>query len=127
MRPRLIPLVLFAVLLLTGCGGRPTLVPVTGAVTFHGKPLTAGSIWFHPAEGSSYQGEKPSCLLGLDGSFTMRTYPHGNGVPPGTYKVTLAPELANRISRPQYADPAKTPWSVTVPPAGLSGQAFEVQ
>lgn len=115
------------VLLLAGCGGGPKLVPVTGAVTFNGKPLTAGSIWFHPAEGNPSQGEKPSCQLAIDGSFTMRTYPFGNGVPPGDYQVTLAPELASRIGRPQYADPAKTPWSVTVPLQGLTDHRFEVR
>src|SRR5262245_8929704 len=93
-------LALSAVLLLVvtaGCGNRPKLVSVTGKVTHKEKELTAGSIYFHPAEGNSYQGEKPSSLLQTDGSFAMRTYPHGQGVPPGQYKVTLSPELAGRI------------------------------
>jgi hypothetical protein len=102
-------------------------VPVTGTVTHNGKPLTAGSIIFHPGAGNSYQKDRPSSLLQLDGSFTMKTFPFGDGVPPGAYKVTLAPELANRIGRPNYAQADKTPWSVTVPDAGLSDQVFEVK
>lgn len=113
--------------LVAGCGNKPTLVSVTGKLMHKGQPLTAGSLYFHPAEGNSYKGEKPSCLLALDGSFTMRTYPYGNGVPPGAYKVTLASELANRIRRPDYADPKKTPLSVTVPDSGLTDQVFEVK
>jgi hypothetical protein len=130
MRPhRLGPLLALAFTLaaLSGCGNRPKLVSVTGKVVHNGKEVTAGSIWFHPAPGNSYAGEKPSCQLALDGSFTMRTYPYGNGVPPGPYKVTLAPELANRLKRPNYADPAKTPLSVTVPDEGLENHVFEVK
>lgn len=110
-----------------GCAGRPNTAPVTGKVVFKGKGLTAGSVWFHPEAGNSWRGEKPSCQLGLDGEFTMRTYPFGPGVPPGTYKVTLSPELANRIGRPNYADPAKTPLSLAVPDAGVADHVFEVK
>jgi hypothetical protein len=48
-------------------------------------------------------------------------------VPPGTYKVTLSPELASRIGRPVYGDPKKTPLQVTVPDAGLADQVFEIK
>jgi hypothetical protein len=113
--------------LLAGCGGnQPTLVPVTGKVTMAGQPLTAGSIIFHPDSANSFQDDKPSSLLQIDGSFTLQTFPFGEGVPPGKYKVTLAPELASRIGRPQFADPLKTPWSVEIPAEGLSGHNFEV-
>jgi len=110
-----------------GCGNKPKLVRVTGKVVHKGQGVTAGSIWFHPAEGNAYSGEKPSCQLGADGSFTMRTYPYGAGMPPGAYKVTLSPELANRLRRPNYSDPARTPWSVTVPDEGLENHVFEVK
>jgi len=121
------PLVLAAVAL-AGCTGsdRPTLVPVTGAVVMDGKPLTAGAIIFHPSEGNAYMKDKPSSLLQLDGSFTMKTFPFGEGVSPGPYKVTLAPELATRIGKLDYSQPEKTPWSINVPEAGLTGQTFEV-
>ncbi|MFM7070833.1 MAG: hypothetical protein ACKO38_03440, partial [Planctomycetota bacterium] len=76
---------------LVGCGGnQPPLAPVTGKVAMDGKPLTAGAIVFHPDVANSFQDDKPSSLLQLDGSFTMRTFPFGDGVPPGKYKVTLA-------------------------------------
>jgi hypothetical protein len=116
-----------ALLLIAGCGHKPKLVLVTGRVVHQGQPLTAGSIWFHPTASSEYQGQTPSCLLALDGSFTMRTYPFGNGVPPGSYKVTLAPELANRIGRPDCGNPDKTPLQVDVTEQGIQDYVVDVK
>jgi hypothetical protein len=116
-----------AVAALAGCGAKPKLVPVTGKVVHKGQPLTAGSIWFQPADGNPYQGEKPSCQLGIDGTFTMRTYPFGNGVPPGAYKVTLSPELARRIQLPAYADRDRTPLRLEVPDQGVKDVVFEIK
>jgi hypothetical protein len=92
-----------------------------------GQPLTAGSIILHPSDANSFQDDNPSSLLQLDGGFTVRTFPFGDGVPPGKYKVTLAPELASRIRRPEYADPKGTPWELEVPATGSVSQTFEVQ
>lgn len=124
-----IPVMLGAALLSTlGCGPKaPPLVAVTGKVTMAGQPLTAGSIILHPSDANSFQDDNPSSLLQLDGGFTVRTFPFGDGVPPGKYKVTLAPELASRIRRPEYADPKRTPWELEVPATGSVSQNFEVQ
>lgn len=122
-----LPLLAILLVLLTGCGNRPKLVTVTGKVLHKGQGLTAGSIYFHPTKDNPYQGEKPSSLLQLDGSFTMKTYPYGEGVPPGTYKVTFAPELANRLGKPALANPDQSPFSIDVPDKGLSDQIFEVK
>lgn len=126
---RFIGLPLFLVLAACqGCGSSaPKLVSVTGKVFHKNQPLTAGSIFFHPDAGNPTREEKSSCLLQLDGSFVMRTYPYGNGVPPGAYKVTLAPELANRIKLPHYADPEKTPLRIDVPDAGVQDIVFDVK
>lgn len=113
----------------SGCGpsNRPKLVTVTGKVMMNGRPLTAGAIIFHPSDGNSFRDDKPSSLLQTDGSFLIKTFPFGDGVPPGKYKVTLAPELATRIQRPDFGDPKKTTWSVEVPENGLRDQRFEVK
>jgi hypothetical protein len=115
--------------LLIGCGGEkpPTLVAVTGKVSFKGSPVTGGSIIFYPDAGNSYQKDKPSSLLQVDGAFTMKTFPFGDGVAPGNYKVTLAPEVASRLKMPRYADPGKTPWSIEVPATGVDDKQFEVK
>jgi len=126
MTARLAPVLLLAAL---GCGGEtpPKLVTATGKVTFKNQPLTAGSIVFHPDAGNSFTKDSPSSLLQLDGSFAMKTFPFGEGIAPGKYKATLAPELASRIGKPIYADPAKTPWTVDVPDAGLTDKLLEVK
>jgi hypothetical protein len=126
---RAVPVAVLAGLLVVpaGCGNKPKLVKVQGKVLFKDQPLTGGSIWFQPDEAKGNTGEKASCQLALDGAFTMRTYPHGDGVVPGTYKVTLAPELANRIGAPRYAMPHTTPLEVAVPDEGLSDLVLTIR
>jgi hypothetical protein len=122
-------LTLLAVALaLAGCGGKPKLVPVTGKVTHNGKAVTGGSVWFHPADGDDPdRKEKMSGQLQLDGTFIGRTFPHGDGIPPGKYKVTLSPDLAGRVGAPKYGEVTKTPWEVDIPDGGLAGHVFEVK
>jgi len=91
------------------------------------EPLIAGSIWFHPDASNEVIGEPSSCVFQMDGSFTMRTYPFGDGVPPGKYKVTFSPELAGRIKLPDYGNVAKTPLEITVPDEGIHDITLEAK
>jgi hypothetical protein len=116
--------------ILSGCSRGPeppVMVPVTGKVLAAGKAVTAGAIYFHPDEANSFQKDIPSSLLQLDGSFTVKTYPFGEGVPPGKYKVTLSPELASRLKKPMYGQVAKTLWSIEVSDLGVNDHVFEVK
>lgn len=114
--------------LVFGCGDSgPRLVPASGRVLQAGQPVTAGSIIFYPATENAFQDDNPSSLLELDGSFTMKTFPFGEGVTPGRFKVTLAPELAERLNKPEYADPTATPWEVEVPDQGFDDLILEVK
>lgn len=118
----------FLFLSTAGCSSdQPPLVEVSGRVTMRGEPLTAGAIYLTPDATNRFQGDQPSSLLETDGSFRIKTYPYGEGVPPGKYAVTLAPALAARIRRPDLADPKKSPWQVDVPSDGLRDQLFEVK
>lgn len=107
-----------ALALFAGCGDHPRLVPATGRITHKGQPLTAGSVIFVPDAGNAWAKDNPSSLLQTDGSFTMKTFPFGDGVAPGKYKVTLDPALAGRIRQPTLSKADKTPWSVDIPDAG---------
>lgn len=115
-------------LVVTGCGSNaPKLVEVTGKAIHDNEPMIAGSIWFHPDATNKVKGEASSCVLQMDGSFKMRTYPWGDGVPPGKYKVTFSPELAGRVELPDYGDVAKTPLELVVPEAGLKDITVEAK
>lgn len=113
---------------LAGCGGdRPPLVEASGKVEFQGQPVTAGSIQFFRVDSTDEEDPRVSSLLQTDGSFTMKTFPYGDGVSPGEYTAALAPELASRIGKPKYASPKETPWKITVPDSGVQNHIFEVK
>lgn len=115
-------------LLPAGCGEKPPLlVEVSGKVQVDGKPVTAATIYLHPAASNAPLDDVPSSLLQLDGSFQARTFPWGPGVPPGEYAVTLDPRSAERLQKPDYAQAEKTPWKLTVPESGLQNQTLTVE
>jgi hypothetical protein len=116
-----------AVAVFPGCGSKPKLVPFTGKVMHAGKAVTGGSVWLHPEGGTEGKSERISGQLQLDGTFTARTFPHGDGVPPGRYRVTLSPDLAGRAGVPHFGDVAKTPWFVEVPESGIGDRVFEIR
>ena len=119
--------VLGCVAVLVGCDdGRPVLVEASGRVLLQGQGLTAGSVTFHPDAGNEFRGDAPSSQLQLDGSFRMKTFPWGEGVAVGRYRVTLSPELASRIDFPHYSDPEKTPLVLDVPATGVAGVLLEI-
>jgi hypothetical protein len=117
--------------LLVACAGcsddRPVMVSVTGKVLMDEKGVTAGAIYFHPHTENRFQNDSPSSQLQLDGSFTMKTFPYGDGVPPGKYKVTLVPELASRLQHPEYGTIATTPWEITIPDQDVTDYIFDVK
>lgn len=115
------------VFFITACNqDKPKLVKVSGKIIFNGQPLTAGSINFHPASTNTFTKDNPSSILQEDGSFNMKTFPYGDGVSPGEYKITLAPQLASRISLPNLAYPEKTNAKITVPETGLENFILEI-
>ncbi|MBY0231060.1 MAG: hypothetical protein K2W96_17385 [Gemmataceae bacterium] len=119
---RWLPLVLLA-----GCGGGPRLAPVAGKVSMAGRAVTAGSVYLHPAPGNEWKGEPPSSVLQVDGSFTMKTYPYGDGAPLGKWKLTLGPPLSARLGKPELGDAGKSPWTVDVGAEGVKGAEYEVR
>ncbi len=114
--------------LASGCGeaDMPRLVAVRGRVLKEGQGITAGSLYFHPGPDAAYQKDTPSSMLQSDGGFTMKTFPFGEGVAPGSYRVTLAPDLATRLRCPEYADTVTTPWVVIVPDEGLADLTLNI-
>jgi hypothetical protein len=108
--------------LVCGCGsdGRGArLAPVTGRVIYKNEGVSAASIYFLPDAEKGNSGSMATAILQLDGSFTMETYPKGNGVAPGAYKVTL--DLGRRKEKDldKFRKVETTPLSYEVPEEGL--------
>ena len=74
------------ILLLAGCGGpsRPATVPVSGRVTYQGKPVPLGQIVFYPEKGRPAMGS-----IGPNGSYRLTTFVAGDSAIPGRYRVTI--------------------------------------
>ncbi|MBA2112911.1 hypothetical protein [Bremerella alba] len=73
-------------MLCSGCFGQKGLetAPVTGIVTYNGKPLPYGRVSFRPPAGSPATGEIQS-----DGRFSLSTYGNGDGAIVGTHQVSV--------------------------------------
>lgn len=74
-------------LLAAGCSsGRPSyeMTPVSGAVTFDGKPIEGANVVFHSETGPSATGTTDS-----SGQFSLATRNYGEGIPPGDYLVQI--------------------------------------
>jgi hypothetical protein len=85
-------------LVLSGCGQRPALVPVSGRVTLDGKPLKFGSVMIQPAAGPAARG-----TIQADGSFTVGTFKPGDGaiVGPATVRVACYEQQRPGAPAPQ--------------------------
>lgn len=100
---------LLVALSLTGCGG-DGLQPLQGTVTLDGQPLADAAVSFSPVEG----GRPASGKTDADGKFVLASFKAGDGLPVGSYKVTIvkidtkqqaqaAPESAGDGDSPESA------------------------
>ncbi|MGL4941640.1 MAG: carboxypeptidase-like regulatory domain-containing protein [Thermoguttaceae bacterium] len=107
-------MVVFALLVVSGCGGGDK-VSVRGKVTYpDGKPMTGGVVVFDDGKNSA-NGE-----IKEDGTYRLTSVSVNDGIKPGTYKVFFAgtsgmetdPATGQRkeIKRvaPRFQDPAKS-------------------
>jgi hypothetical protein len=121
-------------LLPTGCGSSkfPKTVPVSGRVTFQGKPLAGGTVAFLPVNGSEGQSSRPVAgEIGPDGGYQLSSFRKGDGAMPGQYHVTVESyssiptrsepnkPYVRRIPQ-RYGKPAESGLSATIP-ADASG------
>ena len=101
---------------LSGCQGPapPKLVPVGGQVKYKQRPLSGATICFIPdITKGNRDGLQATGQTTPDGSFTLQTYPHGDGVMAGFYKVTCT--VFGGVAVPQkYRNATQTPLAVEV-------------
>jgi hypothetical protein len=80
------PFWLFALLVALGCSssGELTTAPVSGKVTYNGKPVPNGTVMFVPDQGPAATGE-----IAKDGSYRLTTYNDGDGAVLGNHKISI--------------------------------------
>jgi hypothetical protein len=129
-----------------GCNSsadREKVVPVSGTVTYQGKPLEGFRVTFMPSDG-----RRPAIgLTDAAGKFALGTNDVGDGAVVGTHKVAFvwAPPVSGEpgqetvtdnpanLPKPKtrlpdkYGDPEKSGITQEVPPRGISGLKFELQ
>jgi hypothetical protein len=118
--PQLALTLVCAGLLVGGCSkgpAPPRLVPVSGRVVYKGRPVALASIEFLPDMPQGAQGFAAGGQTKQDGTFTLRTHPHGAGAVPGHYKVTVTTEAHGAIPH-RYTDPGQTPLKIEITEQG---------
>jgi hypothetical protein len=76
---------LFVLPIVVGCGPRrPATAPVSGRVTFNGKPLTTGQVMFYPDRGRTSVSP-----IDADGRYRLTTFKPGDGALLGHHRVTI--------------------------------------
>jgi hypothetical protein len=118
-----------------GCGNNdgPAAVPVSGTVTYQGKPVTKGSVQFIPEVGRGAFG------VIVDGQFVLSTYGNYDGAIPGKHKVAVISsepdskkrkdgDTAEKYLIPQrFASPDSSGVEVDVPPQGNRNVTIELK
>jgi hypothetical protein len=87
-------------IVLAGCSNssRPPTYPVTGTVTWQGKPLAGAAITFVPTgEG----GDAASAITDSEGKYALTTWEAGDGARPGEYRVKVSKQAGETV------DPSK--------------------
>lgn len=122
---------LFGMVFLCGCqssdGKGPKLTPVSGRVIFKNEAVTAANIFFLPDKEKGNRGDMATAILQTDGSFKMETYPRGEGVIPGWYKITF--DLGRRTDKElqPYRKIETTPLSIEVTDKPIENYVIELK
>jgi hypothetical protein len=80
--------------LILGCDAqpeKPKVYPVSGKITYGGKPAKGVTVYLRPTASLMPAGasSNPHGITGDDGSFTITTYTANDGAPIGPYQVLL--------------------------------------
>src|SRR5262245_2660647 len=93
-----------AFILVAGCGGsKPADTIVRGQIYYRGEPLSGGLVVFAPNPDRGLDGPVVTATLNDDGSFTLTTA-DGQPVPPGWYRIAVAPK-AGTVDQPTAERP----------------------
>lgn len=93
-------------------------------MTFQKKPAAKAVVVLRPAAPGPLGDTLPHGEVGADGAFRIGTFGTGDGAPAGEYVITITwPEARTDPSgdevttdrlKGRFADPARSPWKVTI-------------
>ncbi len=125
------------IVLLSGACNRSTLKlhPVKGNVTYKDKPTEGASVVFQPVNGVSAEHPMAYADVKADGTFQLRTEPHGEGAVAGDYNVLVmwfgsatGEALDAKTKLPaKFADPANPILKATVKEGSNELEPFALQ
>jgi hypothetical protein len=119
-----------SVAVVAGCGGgdegpqiekQPT-VPVTGILTYRGKPVGDASVTFFSLDGKV----APYGKTDAAGTFNLSTYGSQDGAPPGKYKVTAAVSGVKEIEPGVLDDEPKGGFKSPIPVKYSNSQTTDI-
>jgi hypothetical protein len=129
-------------LFLSGCGGsEPGLVKVSGKITLDGGAFPKEGLINFTASGGLDQPLRPgSAKFGPDGAFTAMSFDPGDGLYPGTYKLSVdcldAPPTIGNDGRmiggkslipAKFQNPETSGLTLTVPAEGLKNATIDLK
>ncbi len=95
---------LFVIVAFAGCGSsQPSTYPVTGTVTYQGKPLEGANVGFSATD------ENTRGAIGVtdsQGKYSLTTFEKGDGAMAGTFKVTVSKFDGPAPAPVEMADPS---------------------
>ena len=121
--PRQVPWILVGLIpIMAGCAQdfpcQEATYPVSGNVTYHGRPLSKVEICFFPDDPNLVDRVRPRGKTDEKGRFILWTYVPGDGAPVGTYKVTAIQQEVTVSKgtiavKPNELPPKYSSWSST--------------
>lgn len=130
MRRSIPILVLFTISAFAGCGGggdEHETAKITGTVTYDGKTVTGGLIYFEPkSSGDAAPGKMGTARIREDGTFAVSTYGTDDGAVIGTHKLSYEPPPPRQMQDPNAGHDAKSVPSVPSEFVGLVPETPEV-
>jgi hypothetical protein len=121
---RLTVCLLVGLLALAGCSNKPKLAPFTGKVVVDGRAQLTGDSIVALVPVAGLGTERIQGMINRDGTFKLNTYPHGDGVMPGKYKVLVQFDGGRAFEH--YAAANTTPLEVDVPDGGLTNHEIKL-
>lgn len=109
-----------------GClKSQPKMAPVSGKLLYRDAPVAFAMVQFDSVNGDDKR-MSATGTTGQDGAFKLKSYPHGDGIRPGRYKVSVTPYPGSSTIPELYQDMDTTTLEATIPEQGLDNLVLKL-